>query len=287
MPSSQRMPVVFIGHGSPINTLEDNRFTGAWRALAAALPRPDAILVISAHWFMAATAVTAMARPRTIHDLFGFGRGLSEFQYPAPGHPELARQVVSAVRPRWVGLDEDSWGLDHGTWSVLAQMYPRADIPVVQLSLNATKELAYHQEVGARLAPLRDQGVLILGSGNVVHNLRRFDPRRGETGLDWAVRFDEAARALMTTAPGRIAELRSHPDWEEAVPITDHFLPLVYIAALAEQAAEPASVLVDGYAGGSLSMTCYLSGMACPPVPDGKGAALLPESAVPADQTNL
>ncbi|HET9336509.1 MAG TPA: 4,5-DOPA dioxygenase extradiol [Sphingomicrobium sp.] len=280
-----KAPALFIGHGSPMNTLELNGYTEQWRALGRRLPRPRAILCISAHWFIGATAVTAMAKPRTIHDFYGFPQQLFDFQYPADGAPDVAQEVADEVNPEWVGLDRDQWGLDHGAWSVLAHLYPEADIPVVQLSINALKPLEYHVELGAMLAGLRDKGIMIVGSGNVVHNLRRIQWDQPDTGFDWAQRFDDAAAEQMAIDPGAILGLTGHSDYAKAVPTPDHFIPLLYIAGLAA-AGEGAEPLLRGYAMGSLSMTCY--GVSAGPAAevDGDGAAGLPEG-VPADQTNI
>ena len=282
------MPAAFIGHGSPMNALEHNRYTEAWKAFGASVPRPRAILVISAHWYINATAVTAMPRPRTIHDFYGFPRELFSVGYPAPGLPELAAEVSELAEPTWIGADEDSWGIDHGTWSVLVHAFPDASIPVVQLSINADKPMDYHLELGKKLAPLRERGVLIIGSGNVVHNLRGMNWDLADNGFVWAKRFDEDAKAQMTQAPADIAELDSHRDFKYAVPTPDHFIPLLYLAGLADAAGQATDVMVDGYAYGSLSRTSYtldLDGLA----PGNHGGNAKPPAAgeAPPDASNI
>jgi 4,5-DOPA dioxygenase extradiol len=279
------MPALFIGHGSPMNTLAVNGFTNAWREIGRQLPRPRAILCVSAHWFFGATAVTAMEQPRTIHDFYGFPQELFDVRYAAPGSPDVAEEIVEVVKPVWCGLDHDQWGLDHGTWSVLAHMYPDADVPVVQLSINALKPLDYHFDLGRRLAPLRERRVLILGSGNVVHNLRCIRWEMPDTGFDWAERFDDAVATQLESDPGGALKIAEHPDFELAAPTPDHFIPLLYIAGIAAVSGERMDAFVRGYTMGSLSMTCYGIGadVTCRKE---DGAAALPEG-IPADQTNI
>ncbi len=281
------MPAAFIGHGNPMNALEVNRYTTAWRALGAAVPRPRAVLVVSAHWYINATAVTAMPRPRTIHDFYGFPQDLFDVQYPAPGLPELTEEVSEVVHPTWVGADVDSWGIDHGTWSVLVHAFPDASIPVVQLSINANKPLDHHLELGAKLAPLRRRGILVVGSGNVVHNLRAMDWGLTDDGYDWAQRFSDDSRERMLTDPTEFAALDAHADFDRAVPTPDHFIPALYFAGLAGAGSDPdIEVLVDGYAYGSLSMTAYTLGAACPETPEGAGAPRPPRE-LPPDASNI
>ena len=281
------MPALFIGHGSPMNTIERNGFTEAWRAMGRQLPRPRAVLVVSAHWYFGATAVTAMARPRTIHDFYGFPQPLFDFDYPAPGAPDVAAEVAEAVKPDWCGLDQDQWGLDHGAWSLLAHLYPEADAPVVQLSINALKPLGYHLALGRKLAALRERGILVVASGNVVHNLGRIAWDRPNAGFDWAERFDEAAVRQLAEAPGDALRLAEHSDYAAAVPTPEHFIPLLYLAGMAAEAGAPLDPLVRGYAMGSLSMTCYGLGAALDLAgEEAEGAATLPPG-VPPDQSNI
>ena len=284
MRATAPMPAAFLGHGTPMNALERNRFTEAWRTFGASVPRPRAILMVSAHWYVNATAVTAMARPRTIHDFFGFPQSLFDVQYPAPGLPELAEEVADFARPDHVGLDHDGWGLDHGTWSVLVHAFPDADIPVVQLSINALKPPEWHVALGARLARLRESGVLLMGSGNVVHNLRAIDWQQPDAGFDWARRFDEHARQVLTERPGDAASLVGHRDYAMAAPTPEHFLPVLYIAGAAAALGTPAETLVDGYAFGSLSMTSYGVGTSCPENTGGLAGSAPLSTEVPADE---
>lgn len=281
------MPAGFIGHGSPMNTLEHNRFTAAWRAFGGCVPTPRAVLCISAHWYTNATAVTAMASPRVIHDFYGFPQELFDFDYPAPGHPEVAELVAETVKPRWVGLDLDSWGLDHGTWSVLAHMFPDVDVPVVQLSINALQPLDYHLDLGARLAPLRSQGVLIVGSGNIVHNLRRIDWSSPDGASDWNRRFDDAAATQLRENPGDILKLTEHADFDLAVPTPDHFIPMLYLAALSAAADDRPEPFVEGPAFGSISMTSYALGADCPPSTGSEPASSSRSAIAPPEETNL
>lgn len=281
-----KMPALFVGHGNPMNTLQRNDYTEAWRAFGRLLPQPEALLVVSAHWYFGATAITAMPQPRTIHDFYGFPQELFDYQYPAPGHPDLAGEIVELLKPEWVGLDRDQWGLDHGTWSVLAHMYPDADIPVLQLSINALKPLEYHVQLAARLAALRERGVMIVGSGNIVHNLRMIQWHQTDMGYDWSHRFDDAAVELLSDRPGDVLRLTEHPDYDLAVPTPDHFVPVLYLAGLAQAAGQPLVPLLRGHTMGSISMTCLGLDADVPLRKDPACAARLPEG-VPPEQTNI
>jgi 4,5-DOPA dioxygenase extradiol len=250
-------PATFVGHGSPMNALESNRFTDDWVNFAASFEKPAAILAISAHWYINATVVTSMARPRVIHDFYGFPQELFDVDYPVAGDPRLAAHVGEIVEPVWVGLDDETWGIDHGTWSVLTKMYPEADVPVVQLSVDASKPIDYHLDLGARLAPLRDEGVLILCSGNVVHNLRAIDWRGEEQGFDWAQRFDDDVNDVLARDPSTLGEVLASDDYPMAAPTPDHFLPLAYLAGLASAHSTVPATFARGCTMGSLSMTSY------------------------------
>ena len=248
------MPAVFFGHGGPMNTLQRNRHTDAWRAFGERAPRPRAILAISAHWYLPDLAVTAMARPPTIHDFSGFPPELNAFDYPAPGEPELAARTARLLAPLAVRQDA-RWGLDHGTWSVLAHAHPDARLPVVQLSIDAREPPAFHYEIGRRLAPLRDEGVLIVGSGNVVHHLGRLHRHPDAPPHAWAARFERFV--LDALSRGDDAALVGYAaigaDAAFAVPTPEHYLPLLYVLG-ARRPGDAARVLTDGIELGSISM---------------------------------
>jgi 4,5-DOPA dioxygenase extradiol len=255
------MPSVFFGHGNPMNAVQTNAFTDGWGRIAAAIPKPRAVLAISAHWFLPATAVTIDRSPQTIHDFGGFPAELFRVQYPAPGDEWLARRVRSLLHPFKVDFADD-WGLDHGTWSVLRHAYPNAEIPVVQLSINEAQQPKFHFELGRQLAPLRSEGVLVMGSGNIVHNLHAYawgkhipDP------YDWADRFESAAKQSMLS--GNYTSLINYEslghDAQLAIPTPEHFLPLLYVLGT-QQPGDSLSFPVSGFDGGSISMLCVRAG---------------------------
>lgn len=250
-----RMPVIFIGHGNPMNALFENDFTREWRAVGEALPRPKAILSVSAHWYLPGVAVTAMDHPRTIHDFGGFPRQLYEVQYPAPGDHALAERVDELLSPMPVRMD-DQWGLDHGTWSVLCHMFPKADIPVVQLSIDETQPAEFHYAIGDRLAQLRNEGILIVGSGNIVHNLHTYAWGRTEVEpFEWAVRFETKVRqCLLNHDHQPLVEYETlGRDAHLSAPTPDHYLPFLYVAGASDKDDE-VSFPVEGVDGGSISM---------------------------------
>jgi 4,5-DOPA dioxygenase extradiol len=249
------LPAIFFGHGNPMNAVASNGYTEAWRRIGQETPRPKAILSISAHWFVPETGVTISTAPKTIHDFGGFPSELYQVQYPAPGDAALARRVQKLLSPLEVKLD-NSWGLDHETWSVLRHVYPAADIPVVQLSINETKPASFHFEVGKKLAPLRDEGVLIVGSGNLVHNLHTYAwGKHPRDPYDWAVRFETAAKEMILG--GDLKPLVNYEalgkDAALSIPTPDHYLPLLYVLATGQQ-GELIRFPVEGVDGGSISM---------------------------------
>jgi 4,5-DOPA dioxygenase extradiol len=249
------MPVIFFGHGNPMNALLDNAFAKSWAGIGAKIPKPKAILCVSAHWYLPDALVTAMPSPKTIHDFGGFPKKLYEVKYPAPGSPDLANRVKDLLTPVSVGLDTQ-WGLDHGTWSVLCRVFPKADIPVVQLSIDERQPPAFHYEMGKKLAPLRKEGVLVMGSGNIVHNLHTYAwGERNVVSYDWAMRFDKQVRTLFSD--GKEKQLIEYEKLGEdamlSVPTPDHYLPLLYVLSLRRK-NEPVTFPVDGFDGGSISM---------------------------------
>ena len=254
----EKMPVLFVGHGSPMNAIEDNQFTERWQKMGKQIPVPKAVLCVSAHWLTQGTSVTAMEHPQTIHDFGGFPKALFDVEYPAPGSPELAEETKKLIAKTNVGLDHD-WGLDHGTWSVVKRMYPEAKIPVIQLSIDYGKPAQYHYDLGKELAALRKKGVLIIGSGNMVHNLRMIawdKMNEPEYGFDWAIEMN-------TTFKKYIAEGNHQPliDYEKlgsaaklAIPTPDHYYPLMYALALQDKNEQP-TFFNDKPVAGSLTMT--------------------------------
>lgn len=244
-----------------MNALFDNGYTRGWAEIGRTVPRPKAVLCVSAHWYIPAVAVTAVERPRTIHDFGGFPRELFAVEYPAPGSPELAERVIELLGEN-VLRDEGQWGLDHGTWSVLCHVFPEADIPVVQLSINEAEPAPFHYQLAQRLAPLRDEGVLVIGSGNLVHNLHTYAwGRKDVEPFDWAVRFDAAARELIVKGDHAplIAYEEMGPDAMRSAPTPDHYLPLLYVLAL-QRPGDEVSFPVEGFDGGSVSMTTVVIG---------------------------
>ncbi|MBX3289226.1 MAG: 4,5-DOPA dioxygenase extradiol [Acidobacteria bacterium] len=259
----ERTPVIFFGHGSPMNALGDNAYTRGWNEIGRSMQKPDAILCVSAHWYIPAVAVTAMESPRTIHDFGGFPQKLYEVQYPAPGSPALADRVADLLKEKVdVVRDDRRWGLDHGTWSVLCHVFPDADIPVIQLSLNENEPAEYHYELAKKLAPLRDENVLIIGSGNIVHNLHAYAWGKHDVEpFDWAERFEALAREAILS--GDHAPLINYQalgrDAKLSAPTPDHYLPLLYVLALARE-DDGITFPVEGFDGGSISMTTVLFG---------------------------
>jgi 4,5-DOPA dioxygenase extradiol len=252
---SDTLPAIFFGHGNPMNAIQHNSYTEAWSSIGKKVGKPKAILSISAHWYVPMSGVTIATAPRTIHDFGGFPEALFQVQYPAPGDAALAARVRQMLAPIPVAQDSQ-WGLDHGTWSVLCHVYPEADIPIVQLSIDETQPAAFHLEIGKRLAPLRDEGVLIVGSGNLVHNLHTYAwGRHVQEPYDWAVRFEQLARDMLVT--GKSAPLVHYEslgrDAQLSIPTPDHYLPLLYVIG-ARQEEERVTFPVEGVDGGSISM---------------------------------
>jgi len=249
------MPAIFFGHGNPLNAIQQNSYTEAWARIGKSIPKPTAILAISAHWYLPATLVTAVTQPRTIHDFGGFPPELYRVQYPAPGSPQLAERVQQLLHPNPVGLDYD-WGLDHGTWSVLCHVFPDADIPVVQLSIDETQPATFHYELAQRLAPLREENILVVGSGNLVHNLHAYAwGRHPVEPFDWATRFETEAKAHLSAGNHQslIDYVSLGKDALLSIPTPEHYLPLLYVIALRQQ-TEEVSFPVVGVDGGSISM---------------------------------
>lgn len=252
---SPKMPALFVGHGSPMNAIEENEFVRGWRKTAANLPKPNAILCVSAHWETRGTFVTSMEHPRTIHDFGGFPDELFKVQYPAPGSPALSQQIKELAQPSLINLDEQ-WGLDHGCWSVLKQMYPNADIPVLQLSLDYSISKEKHLELGRQLAQLRERGILIIGSGNMVHNLRKINWQTPKDGYDWAKEANEGFKSMILNENlNALTHIENQGSaYQLSIPTPEHYLPLLYILGLKSK-DEEVSFFNDSTVMGSISMT--------------------------------
>ncbi|WP_338734150.1 4,5-DOPA dioxygenase extradiol [Mangrovimonas cancribranchiae] len=257
MSNTSKMPVLFLGHGSPMNAIEENEFVAGFRKIGKEIPKPNAILCVSAHWETRGTFVTAMQHPKTIHDFGGFPQALFDVQYPAPGSPELAKQTKNLITQTEVGLD-DKWGLDHGAWSVIKHLYPNANIPVVQMSIDYTKPARYHYELAKQINSLRQKGVLIIGSGNMVHNLRRvaWNKLNEEFAFDWATEANEAMKRHILSGDFQpLIDFKSQGKaFDLAIPTPEHYLPLLYSLALKED-NEKISLFNDKPVAGSLTMT--------------------------------
>lgn len=258
---TERMPLLFLGHGSPMNAIEENEFVTGFRDIAKTIPKPNAILCISAHWFIKGTKVTSMEMPKTIHDFYGFPQELYEVNYPAKGSPILANEVKNLLLPNLVELDYD-WGIDHGAWSVIKHLYPKADIPVVQLSIDYTKPVSFHFEMAKKLSELRNKGVLIIGSGNIIHNLRLVDYGnldKDNYGYDWAIEAKETINGFLLE--GNYEPIINYEKQSKAIqlaiPSPDHYLPLIYVLAL-QQKGKNITLFNDKLVGGSLSMTSLI-----------------------------
>lgn len=259
--NTDSMPVLFVGHGTPMNAIQENEFTTGWQNIGKLVPKPDAILCISAHWVTRGTLVTAMEKPKTIHDFGGFPKELYNIHYPAPGSPKLAEEIKRLIKKEIVGLDNE-WGLDHGCWSVMKHIYPNADIPIVQLSLDYYQEPQYHYELAKELLPLRKKGVMIVCSGNMVHNLRLVDWERLENtdyGYVWAIEaLEKMKRFILTDNHRALIDYKLQGNsFKLAIPTNEHYLPMIYALALKEE-NEKVSFFNDKNVGGSLAMTSFI-----------------------------
>lgn len=258
---SIKMPVLFVGHGNPMNAIEENEFTKTWNRIGISIPTPQAIICISAHWETRGTQITAMSQPRTIHDFGGFPRELFEVEYPAPGNPALAEELKKQLEQTAIELDYSDWGLDHGTWSVVKHIYPKANIPIIQISLNRNQSPKQHYEFAKNLAYLRKKGILIIGSGNIVHNLRRVDWQNQNSGFDWAQEANQQMKSWITDGNHQalIDYQKQGTTFDLAIPTPEHYLPLLYALAL-QNNSDKISFFNDELVMGSLSMTSVMIG---------------------------